>query len=99
MTSENGPGVVAGVDLGGTHVTVVLAGTDGAIVGRVEERVDRHAGPGPILGQIVTLVRGLVDGSSMGGSLKAVAIGCPGVIDHGRGVVVAAANLDGWRRV
>jgi glucokinase len=89
--------LVAGVDLGGTHVSAALAGLDGNIVGRATEPVDRHAGPDAILAQIAELVRRLAAAQSR--ALRRLAIGCPGIIAMDKGTVLGAANLDGWRRV
>jgi glucokinase len=89
--------IVAGVDLGGTHVSAAVAGASGELIAQVGEPVDRHAGPELILSQVATLVQRLVAGQA--GRLARLAIGCPGIISADTGVVLGAANLDGWRRV
>jgi glucokinase len=104
MRSPPTNAVVAGVDLGGSHVSAALAARSGEIIVRASEPVDRHAGPETLLAQIVALVRRLRDGpqaegGAAGWDLLRLAIGCPGIIDHSKGVVLGAANLDGWRRV
>jgi glucokinase len=93
MTTE----LVAGIDLGGSHVSVVIATVAGEIEVRHGEPVDRHAGPPRHLDQIAALIRRATAGTP--GRLRAVAIGCPGIIDHRRGVVRGAANLDRWQDV
>src|SRR5687767_7023793 len=89
--------LVAGVDLGGTHVSAALADLDGNIAVRASEPVDRHAGPDAVLAQIAALVQRLAAPPDR--RLSRLAIGCPGIIAVAEGMVLGAANLDGWRRV
>jgi glucokinase len=89
--------LVAGVDLGGTHVSAALADLGGNIAVRASEPVNRHAGPDAILAQIAALVQGLA--ASQDRRLNRLAIGCPGIIAVDKGIVLGAANLDGWRQV
>jgi glucokinase len=89
--------LVAGVDLGGTHVSAALADLDGNIVDRATEPVDRHAGADAILAQIAAMVQRLA--AAQPRALRRLAIGCPGIIAVDKGMVLGAANLDGWRRV
>lgn len=89
--------LVAGVDLGGTHASAALADLDGNIIARAGEPVDRHAGPDSILVQIAKLVQRLA--ASAQGTPRRLTVGCPGIIAADKGIVLGAANLDGWRMV
>jgi glucokinase len=91
---------VAAVDIGGTNLRVAIADSDGAVLARwsastaglreaqlVVELI-RH-GVHHALGQARRPVE----------SLRAVAVGAPGVTDTDRGVVIATSYLLGWRNV
>lgn len=77
----------AGVDLGGTNITVALVDDDHAVLesAKVETPV---AGPDAVLDAIVTAVR------SLDAEPDAVGVGAPGPIS--KGVVRHAPNLRGW---
>jgi len=93
-------GYVAGVDIGGTAVRVVLADLHGKIVGKWV---------GPIYGKstpkrVVALVmRGIHQLERHHGvpakKLMAVAAGAPGITDARAGIVFSAPNLTNWKDV
>jgi len=94
------PSFVAGVDLGGTWIRVGLAGPDGKVRHRVRARTAASEGPDGVLAQIEGLVREAVAAEpEVTLSRLVLAIGVPGPLDIGAGVVEGAPNLPGWRRV
>lgn len=79
-------GWAVGVDLGGTNVraaAVTRAGTTRRAVG---EAVDRSGTPGPPFGQLVAVVRRLLDGSG-DGAPAGIGIGATGPADPVTGVI------------
>jgi len=94
------PTFVAGVDLGGTWLRVGLAGLDGQVRHRGRARTAASEGPAGVLAQIEGLVREAVDSEPEAQLSRLVlAIGVPGPVDSGAGVVEGAPNLPGWRQV
>lgn len=93
-------GFVAGVDLGGTWLRVGLAGPDGEVRHRGRARTAAEKGPAGVLAQIGDLVRQAVATEPEAELTRLIlAIGVPGPVDSGSGVVEGAPNLPGWRRV
>jgi glucokinase len=98
--SFNSPAFVAGVDLGGTWLRVGLAGPDGEVRHRARARTAATEGPAGVLAQIDALVREVVSAEPQARlSGLVLAVGVPGPVDSGAGVVEGAPNLPGWRRV
>ncbi|MGC2207086.1 MAG: ROK family protein [Candidatus Dormiibacterota bacterium] len=98
--SPRGPAFVAGVDLGGTWLRVGLAGPDGEVRHRGRARTAAEDGPAGVLAQISDLVREAVATEPEAElSQLVLAIGVPGPVDSGSGVVEGAPNLPGWCRV
>jgi len=94
------PTFVAGVDLGGTWLRVGLAGPDGEVRHRARARTAAAEGPSGVLTQIDGLVREVVSAEPQARlSSLVLAIGVPGPVDSGQGVVEGAPNLPGWARV
>lgn len=93
-------GHVAGVDIGGTRVRMVLADLNGKPVARWATRTP-EAGKSPAA--IVSLIRAGLDDmteqAGISGPILHLTAGAPGVTDVGRGVVLAAPNLAGWNDV
>lgn len=77
---------VAGVDLGGTNITVGLVDEDFRVVD--DTKVPTPRGPEPVVDAIVAQVRALGD------DVVAVGVGAPGPVSDG--VVLTAPNLPGW---
>lgn len=95
---NEGYGRVLGIDLGGTHLRVVVASLDGTLLHRTVEEIDATAGPEPILRRIIAAGCAALAASG-GGRTVAVALATPGVVDVREGVVVGARNLRGWQHV
>lgn len=93
-------GFVAGVDVGGTRVRMMLADLSGEPVADWETRLEEDQ-KNPL--GVVKLVRKGLDSmtAKLGGSgrLLHVTVGAPGITDVSRGVVLAAPNLQEWNDV
>jgi glucokinase len=86
-----------GVDLGGTKIQAVVTGRGGRIVGEARRSTPREGGPEAIAQDIALTV---TEAASSAGvrvrELLGVGVGAPGAVDAAEGVVLTAANLDGW---
>jgi glucokinase len=99
-SSPEGHNFLVGVDLGGTWVRVGLADLNGEIRRRARARTVALEGPDGVLSQIAELVRQLVELEPEARLERLVlAVGVPGPVDGGAGVVIGAPNLPGWRWV
>jgi glucokinase len=84
--------MLAGIDIGGTHVRIAMAHADGRIVRSV--RTDTASLPGSE--GFVEWAAKTIDRLREGQRMRSVAIGAPGPIDHRVGVLVNPPNLPGW---
>jgi glucokinase len=84
----------AGVDLGGTNVTVALGAADGKVVAERKIPTNSHEGPDAVLRRIAETVK------SLGGPPRALGMGVPGLVDLEAGVAKFLPNLPTqWRDV
>jgi glucokinase len=88
-------GPVAGIDIGGTKIAVLVVDADGAVLGRAT----RSSSAGDQDGAAEAIVACLDDALAASGltrdDLHAVGVGVPGRVDPGAGTVTLAVNL-GW---
>ncbi len=87
--------MIAGIDLGGTRIRVVVTDLEGRVVGTARAQT-------PTLGtpqRVAERAAGRIARLAGAGSLRRAAIGAPGPIDLARGVLVNPPNLLGWRNV
>ena len=89
---------IAGADLGGTQIRVVIANEDGEIEAR---RVMPYPGGDPerVLTSIRRTADDLVRSVWPGASIAGIGMALPGTVDPARGTVATAANLPGWGAV
>ena len=94
-------GFVAGIDLGPTRTRFGLADLRGGLIAHRIVPTPRDRRPAVLLAALARDLRALMDEMDVPANrLLAVGAGVPGVVDLGRGMIVAlAANLDGWSRV
>jgi glucokinase len=87
-----------GIDLGGTAIKGAIVG-DGGICGAVTRvPTEAHAGGERVMGNILSLIGRLIDGSGRGASaFMGVGIGTPGFVDSDGVVLGGAENLPGWQ--
>jgi glucokinase len=92
--------VYAALDLGGTKILVLIAGTAGDVL--ASERVPTEADEGPDA-VIDRMVEALRTASREAGSnleeIAAVGVSAPGPIDLEAGIVTSPPNLPGWHNV
>lgn len=83
-----------GIDIGGMTIKGILLRGDGTVLSRDSIETGSENGGDAMCANIVTLINKLlqtVDGYKT--DIKGVGIGCPGLIDSKRGMVVFAGNL------
>jgi predicted NBD/HSP70 family sugar kinase len=89
-------GHVAGIDLGGTQVRVAIADLSGRLLSTRREATRAALGAEAVLDQVAGLVeQAAAAAGTATGSLAAIAMGTPGVVDPGSGRLMAAPNLPG----
>ncbi len=87
---------VLGIDVGGTNVRGVAADDHGEVLSFIEGKTPRDS-VDSLVSAIVEMARKLR--SDAGGSVEAVGVGFPGLIDFERGVVCYSPNLPMFRDV
>jgi glucokinase len=90
-------GVVIGANIGATSVRLGLADMSGEWIARQVVPLPEDTRPKSLLGVVARAARGMC-AEHLGGAsrLRAMVVGAPGMTDMARGVVLEAANLDGW---
>jgi glucokinase-like ROK family protein len=92
-------GLVAGIDMGATHLTIILANVSGQVIAEKEVPFDIAQGPEACLSQADSLLKELLAGVQRGlGDLSAVGVGVPGPIVSEAGMVLAPPIMPGWDR-
>ncbi|MBM3268978.1 MAG: ROK family protein [Candidatus Sericytochromatia bacterium] len=89
--------LVAGVDLGGTSLSAVVADPSGNVLGLAEaDTPPPNADPGPVIREIARIVREAAGAAGVDmGDLLALGVGAPGTLDPDTGFMAKAVNL-GW---
>ena len=88
--------IIAGIDLGGTSMKVLIVDARNSILGEARAPTRRTGKPSGIVGEIAdTIDEALSVAGLKRRDLAAASIGAPGSIDRHRGVVHEAPNL-GW---
>jgi glucokinase len=92
--------LVAGVDLGGTSMMVVVADEDGRVLGECDAATPvKPDDPRPIIQEIGRCLRQAAEGAGVAvDQLAALGIGVPGSVDTETGLIGKAVNL-GWKDV
>ncbi|HEY1330221.1 MAG TPA: ROK family protein [Actinomycetota bacterium] len=90
------PDVIAGVDLGGTKIQVVLL-RDQQMLASERGPTPRSGGAADVIQAVAEAVTGALETAGLEpGDLRAVGIGSPGEIDQRAGTVSRAANVPGF---
>jgi glucokinase len=89
------PGPVAGIDIGGTKIAVLIVDADGAVLGRATHASSVGDQGGAVPAIAAALDEALRSAALQRGDLIAVGVGVPGRVDPERGHVTLAVNL-GW---
>jgi glucokinase len=89
----------AGIDLGGTNMTIGIVDGGGALRGRAKRKTKAKLGRDGVIERIAEGVdRACADAGVPRSALAGAGIGAPGAVDGPRGVVIASGNL-GWSEV
>ncbi len=92
-------GVVVGANIGTSAVQLALCDMNGEWIDR-RQMPFTDARPRPLVRQVARAIGAMLKAASCARApLFAVAVGAPGMTDIERGVVLEAANLDGWVNV
>lgn len=93
-------GVVVGCNIDKDVAQLAIADMGGSRLARHDLRLSTGTRPLPLLRRVAAAIKKLVEAAvSDTAPLLAVAVGVPGMTDIGRGVVIEAANLEGWRDI
>jgi predicted NBD/HSP70 family sugar kinase len=93
-------GYVLGVDIGANKILALVADLNGRIVGSDRRQTDGSKGADVVLAEARTAARRALDEAGVArSSLKAVAVGTPGIVDPGSGRVTLAPQLAGWEGI
>jgi glucokinase-like ROK family protein len=92
-----GAGQVLGVDIGASHLTVVMVDLRGQILADAEQPLRIESGPETCLQQMYALVDGLLAkaGSTLG-QVTGIVVGVPGPVIMKEGLVSAPPIMPGW---
>lgn len=92
-------GKVVGVDMGATHVTLILADSSAHVIKELEFDLDINLGPEKCLKQVDENYCELLSNSGLAKSdIKAVGFGVPGPVVSDIGIVDAPPIMPGWSR-
>ncbi len=91
--------LVAGVDVGATHVALVLADLSGRILADSATSLDVAEGPESVLSWVTTAIARCLDELGRPRSdLAAVGMGLPGPVEHATGRPINPPIMPGWDR-
>jgi glucokinase-like ROK family protein len=92
-------GFVVGVDLGATHVTLLLANMAAHVIRDIEKPIHVEDGPRIVLDQVNEYLTELLEGSGLSvKDLKAICVGVPGPVVLNEGMVSEPPIMPGWDR-
>jgi len=97
---NQGAVAVAGVDIGGTNIKVALVDpTSGRLVERQSFKTMAERGPEAVVQDLSACVRDLSrQAGARGFRIAGIGVGCAGIIDSRKGLVLTSPNLPGWVR-
>ena len=84
------------VDLGGTKIATCIGTLEGQIIKKSVEKTKSNGTSYEIVAQVISAISNLVNELGIRSKLRGLRIGCPGIVDSNRGVVVSTPNLP-WR--
>jgi glucokinase len=91
---------VVGVDIGGTNLRIALTDGTGASLAKWATSTKETASPQEVIRLLRKGVAQLLQQTSVPrASLRAIAVGAPGVTNRDAGVVLATSYLRGWKNV
>ena len=92
-------GYIAGIDMGATHMRVVLTDFSAKAIAEKEISIDIAKGPDFCIAQTTELLENLLLENDLSlPMLAAIGVGVPGPIDSEAGMVIAPPIMPGWDR-
>lgn len=86
-----------GVDVGGTNLKLGIVDNEGRTVGRTSIPTHVHQGAESAIARLADAMTGLLRQNGLSiGDIAAVGLGCPGMMDIPRGILLHPVNLPGW---
>jgi glucokinase-like ROK family protein len=99
LSINAGRGTVAGIDMGATHLTVLIANFSAQVIAEKEIPFNIADGPTTCIDQADQLLRELLQGANLSlQNLAAIGVGVPGPIVTKAGMVLAPPLMPGWDR-
>src|SRR5688572_18511427 len=86
--------VVAGIDIGGTNISIAVAETGGEIVSKRKLPTQSSLGPFPAFDKMSEALEEMLADEPSG--LEAIGVGSPSPIDIRRGLIMSPSNLLEW---
>lgn len=83
--------LIAGIDIGGTKIAVLVTGADGSVLARGVVPAPAQEGGAAMADAAASLTRDLV--AQLGGRLRAAGVGAAGVVDPVDGTILAASAM------
>ena len=91
------PGILCGVDIGGTKCSIALINTDGKILDKIYTCAHVEEGEKGMVGMIAGHVKEIIKRNNLKQSdLPAIGVGCAGHIRKSDGVIITTSNLEGF---
>jgi predicted NBD/HSP70 family sugar kinase len=91
--------VVAGADVGASHVGIVIADLSGEVLDRASAQLDVAEGPEAVLSWVCGSITALLERQGRAPEeLAAVGIGLPGPVEHSSGRPINPPIMPGWDR-
>lgn len=91
------PGVLCGVDIGGTKCSIALINEDGKILDKIYTCAHVEKGEEGMIDMIAGHVKELLHRNQLKDTdLPAIGVGCAGHIRHSDGVIITTSNLEGF---
>ena len=91
------PGVLCGVDIGGTKCSIALINEDGKILDKIYTCAHVEEGEQGMVAMIAGHVKEILERNSLKQSdLPAIGVGCAGHIRKSDGVIITTSNLEGF---
>lgn len=92
-------GYVIGIDIGATHVTLVLADFSARVIGELGLPLDIEDGPQIVLQAVDEAIQRLLEAANVSlKDVKSIGVGVPGPIVKVSGWVSSPSVMDGWDR-
>jgi glucokinase len=91
------PGLLCGVDIGGTKCSIALIDEDGKILDKIYTCAHVEEGEKGMVDMVAGHVKELLQRNQVKQSdLPAIGVGCAGHIRHSDGVIITTSNLEGF---